>query len=535
MFALLPDTVAIRHLRLRAGSASGPGGQEAARLRRELEWADWPEAPGESWVFIRRLASRAPRGRVAAGLVAEARRQLAGGGRDEVVRFADLAELLAALAADLVQGRAAQRWYWQRWAHLFEEPPARALGTLFTEHTEQLPAVSAHLAARKLLAPVWQSLSTEAARQLSHGLAGSFGFRPPTAADLQRGRAEGRQGRVAAALPFLRQRLVQRWRPVLQGMAAEDERIVPALLLISQEAAPIMLRQAPAHLLAALVEVFAGRGETAELGRGRQPDPAFRSGEGAAKSSPQLESAAPAAQTFGPEPHLAGEGGGEAAVPEPPPSDGTRSGADGRRRGGGPAAPRTALTGRGLPAVAAGEPLAAGEQEPAVVPLPRLRPEAPERASDFERFHTCQGGLLYLLNVLNRREVQELMAEHWQLLPAGWAWLYHLGRELGLDETDPMAGFLAAQLGLEGAADLGSLPALPCRPELLALVQRWYHRTGLWQPSLLVLEAQVRSTPAHLDLYAGLDAVRLPVRLAGLDCNPGWLPWLGRVVRFHYD
>ena len=27
----------------------------------------------------------------------------------------------------------------------------------------------------------------------------------------------------------------------------------------------------------------------------------------------------------------------------------------------------------------------------------------------------------------------------------------------------------------------------------------------------------------------------VPVRLAGLDINPGWLPWLGRVVQFHYD
>jgi hypothetical protein len=31
-----------------------------------------------------------------------------------------------------------------------------------------------------------------------------------------------------------------------------------------------------------------------------------------------------------------------------------------------------------------------------------------------------------------------------------------------------------------------------------------------------------------------MSAVRLPVRLAGLDINPGWVPWLGRVVTFHY-
>jgi hypothetical protein len=31
-----------------------------------------------------------------------------------------------------------------------------------------------------------------------------------------------------------------------------------------------------------------------------------------------------------------------------------------------------------------------------------------------------------------------------------------------------------------------------------------------------------------------LKHVSLPVRLAGLDANPGWYPELGRVVTFHY-
>ena len=27
----------------------------------------------------------------------------------------------------------------------------------------------------------------------------------------------------------------------------------------------------------------------------------------------------------------------------------------------------------------------------------------------------------------------------------------------------------------------------------------------------------------------------LDIRRAGLDIDPGWLPWLGRVVRFRYE
>jgi hypothetical protein len=28
--------------------------------------------------------------------------------------------------------------------------------------------------------------------------------------------------------------------------------------------------------------------------------------------------------------------------------------------------------------------------------------------------------------------------------------------------------------------------------------------------------------------------VDMTVRRAGLDLDPGWVPWLGRVVQFHY-
>ena len=39
----------------------------------------------------------------------------------------------------------------------------------------------------------------------------------------------------------------------------------------------------------------------------------------------------------------------------------------------------------------------------------------------------------------------------------------------------------------------------------------------------------------HVDLVLPLDDVSIPVRLAGLDLDPGWLPGFGRVVKFHYE
>jgi hypothetical protein len=180
-------------------------------------------------------------------------------------------------------------------------------------------------------------------------------------------------------------------------------------------------------------------------------------------------------------------------------------------------------------------PSAHQSTQPDSKPLHRLRLQAQDRDLAIDQFHTGQGGLLYLLNVLNRSEIKFLMEKWWQQLPNGWGWLYRLGQELQLDETDPIATFLATQLGFDHRTELEQLPPLPARTNLLELVGRWYGPAALWQPDLLLLTARIHFTPSHVDMSLPLSAVRLPVRLAGLDINPGWLPWLGRVVTFHYD
>jgi hypothetical protein len=41
-------------------------------------------------------------------------------------------------------------------------------------------------------------------------------------------------------------------------------------------------------------------------------------------------------------------------------------------------------------------------------------------------------------------------------------------------------------------------------------------------------------TRTHVDVLFRYNQVDLAVRRAGLDIDPGWVPWLGRVVQFHY-
>ena len=53
--------------------------------------------------------------------------------------------------------------------------------------------------------------------------------------------------------------------------------------------------------------------------------------------------------------------------------------------------------------------------------------------------------------------------------------------------------------------------------------------------ALLLCPGRLYVTSTHIDLVIGLDSISLPLRLAGLDRNPGWMADLGRVVSFHYE
>jgi hypothetical protein len=56
--------------------------------------------------------------------------------------------------------------------------------------------------------------------------------------------------------------------------------------------------------------------------------------------------------------------------------------------------------------------------------------------------------------------------------------------------------------------------------------------TTVW--SLARRRGRIVADPGWLDVYLDLDTVDIAVRRAGLDLDPGWVSWLGTVVRFRY-
>ena len=164
-------------------------------------------------------------------------------------------------------------------------------------------------------------------------------------------------------------------------------------------------------------------------------------------------------------------------------------------------------------------------------PSPPESPEIPlaEVESPWpEPIPTRVGGLLYLVNVILRLNLHTEEITPWSLLEAlGYALLR------GDLKDDPLWGVLADLAGRDPQEPLPELPH-----GMAEQVQDWLRAAlpGVAEPEryLLLVDGHLYVTATHLDLVMDLDRIRLEVRLAGLDADPGWAPDFGRVIRFHF-
>lgn len=137
---------------------------------------------------------------------------------------------------------------------------------------------------------------------------------------------------------------------------------------------------------------------------------------------------------------------------------------------------------------------------------------------------TACGGLLFLLPVLAR-----LGFAGQDPLPADLAQhVLHLAlQRLPVDDDDP---------GWQLARPAPDLESGARALHWLRLARRWLWRAGRLGLRRLVLRpARLGVSATHADLHFTLDDVDLRVRRLGLDIDPGWLPWYGRVVGFHFE
>jgi hypothetical protein len=194
---------------------------------------------------------------------------------------------------------------------------------------------------------------------------------------------------------------------------------------------------------------------------------------------------------------------------------------DGHRAGAGPAAP-DALAG------------------PVDHQRARAGPAAP--GLPFERpVPTAAGGCLFLLPLLDRLGfgAWNEMADPHQRLAIAPAVLRAALQRLQVPADDPMQRVLALRPGEpldEATRERSSDRSHTQAAEWLTRCRRTLRRQlGIGLASLVLRPAQLAATRSHIDVFFALNATDLRVRRHGLDLDPGWLPWFGRVVAFHFD
>jgi len=554
--------VSVHSLRLR-----GDGVHRDALLA-SLDDARWPAADSREYLILRQVRVQAPWWQAAEQVTQDAHTLAAGAvsGWDSLasealaVRFADMADLLACLSHDLAHGRATGLWYWRNWRHFMDSSPATAIARLWCEQPTRLPDLVAALATHRALPAVCACLDETGLARILDGVRHATGWPLP----LQSG--DPRPG-LATDRPVLPRPRLHDWQPVLQTLPpARLHQLLPLLALTSGWIQLPQLLHDDGHWLNWYREI--GRQLPATIPtpparKPQQPDERWPAAD-ASHHGPATDPALPAIDahrtdsnavavtaTSIPEPDMA-----VASGPHPATSavtlatDPERSNASPQTRD----QPQAHLPAPGqstvqdvsqpsppAPATADNKPeverlatstTARSPGDAAVTPAEPAPSEAGTTQADRSAlFNTTQGGLFYLLNVLAHPAVAPCLQDAPE---SGWQRLYRLGLHLGLDCDAPLARFLADKLELSDPARLSELAPLRDEARLCQLADRHYAHLAAWGPALLAVPAQASCGHSHLDLYYPLNAVRLDVRRAGLDIDPGWLPWLGQVVHFHY-
>ncbi|HEY2383489.1 MAG TPA: hypothetical protein VGK48_20135 [Terriglobia bacterium] len=140
---------------------------------------------------------------------------------------------------------------------------------------------------------------------------------------------------------------------------------------------------------------------------------------------------------------------------------------------------------------------------------------------------TAGAGLYFLLNALRQLQIEE---QQFSLVFLARLFV-RIAAHAGIEAGDPV-------LRWPGIIEDQSTPE-EIDERLLRIwflkVRRWCWRHGRITVREIVQRAgYITLTRTDLDVSLSIDSADVRIRKIGLDLNPGWLPWFGRVVRFHY-
>ena len=168
---------------------------------------------------------------------------------------------------------------------------------------------------------------------------------------------------------------------------------------------------------------------------------------------------------------------------------------------------------------------------------------------------THHGGLMLVLNVLAALRFNRWLqgVEAGDRLGFVQALLLHCLDVAGAREDDPQRAWLDASArlmdsGVRRNEEVSvAPPSFRRTPESIAAatqstIRLWTLRlrrtlrrhARMDLADLVRRDAWVSATPTHIDVIFAMDDVDMRLRRLGLDADPGWVPWFGRIVNFHF-
>lgn len=186
---------------------------------------------------------------------------------------------------------------------------------------------------------------------------------------------------------------------------------------------------------------------------------------------------------------------------------------------------------------------------PAARPRADSEPERPDTTAP-DGLPTAWAGLLFLLATATECDVPgRLAAPPLADRPGGWV-LHRVGRRVAPVGWDDPALLGLAGLLRDGPPPYEIEPDPAVRRAVRDLAHDWITATAARLrdadpeaaadpvtavASLAHRSGVVHAGPGWLELTMPLEQVSTTVRRAGLDLDPGWVPWLGFVVRYRYE
>lgn len=512
------------------------------QARRALATCSWPPVGDAEVVILRRVETRARPAALPARLYQATDRLLAtrvdgwspAAESADCVCFRSGAELLARLSLDLAAGRARGLWFWQSYRRWVDDPAG--LARLWLDHAPRLPALCRVLTERRGLATLWRAVDANLAAALLPRLAPAW-----LVADLRgqpldaaAGRLlEGDRALVAAVGAF-------GVAPAAFARAehADADRALLALMLIVAGLRPHWLASPRAvGLIAPLRSALAApdwpqiHGAPTSVGPGTG-DFSRHSARAPLGADTRTEVRAPRG------PASAGEPG---AAESHPPRQPAEAGAPGVAAEACAALADSDLGASGESAQArtrdaAGAADADRPEASSTVDKVPDNEAAPAESAPEPTWQVDQGGLFFLINVLNHPVIRARLYADADAMafPSGWGWLLRLGEAVGLAPEPALTRCLVALAGPPAERFIDDLPPLGLAPEIVAWAEQRFRGQGIGWPAVLTRPARLDYRRPELDVSLRMPDLDLAVRRVGLDIDPGWVEWLGTVVRFHY-